>query len=739
MKRLLTIILLFTTFISNAQLEQYLGGKNTTIRVRGILKPDSGLIPPFDTLSTSPVGAMAIKNNIVYFKTSSGWFSSNSGSSISLANLRGSNLSTPIPSYYCSDKGKEGFFYYDATDNTSVDNTGTIIVDAGGHRYKRIISNFIDVQWFGAIGDGTTNSTAAINAAIDFATTGNTLSKIVRIPQGTFLVDSIKIRNCSIIGDNGRTTIQARVSSASGLFVLVDTPAQKITIANLKLVGNASNTNQHCFNITAIPQTSPSYTGGLWDSKFQNLDISGFKGHGFHFYCSDGLGDMANQFLTLDHVKVSSTSDSSSKGLYVEGQMGQLTVEDSEFDGQGSTNAGTVGVDLRSLLTSNDQIFGAITFKRVTIQAVKKAVYTYFAQGINFQDCWLENDSLGFHATNKSRVTVQNTHIANVGTGLGSYIFGNDGSILDAINNGLYGTLNGRFYTSPAGSPGGGRIFGNYGQDNLSYTTVFVGQNINVASNTLNTGYFRDIVTNGTYSKSSFINTINSNLNPLEQILITCSEGNNPYSFVQFRGQSGNIQLPSGLDSNSLVLRNGQSALFQRSDLLNTWRLISVSKNPIYSDTIPNSTNFFTGEIIYNNNPTPGTAAYWVYKGSGWDSITVGSAVNHPLGFGSSPTSSGLGTNVTSLTISGTDANMKLTLVTSGAVSGTIGTINFASAWPNTPIVIISSANSTTGSAIANTSGGYVAINGTSTTAAVMTGAISAAGTYIFNVRTGGN
>lgn len=71
-----------------------------------------------------------------------------------------------------TDTGIAGIFAYDATDTTSADNGGTIIV-ASTKRFKRVFSGSINTQWFGAKCDwnGTTgtNDTAAIQAAIDFA------------------------------------------------------------------------------------------------------------------------------------------------------------------------------------------------------------------------------------------------------------------------------------------------------------------------------------------------------------------------------------------------------------------------------------------------------------------------------------------------------------------------------------------------------------------------------------------
>lgn len=68
--------------------------------------------------------------------------------------------------YYVTDKGQEGLFLYDAADTVSPDNNGTVIVSAAGFRFLRIWSGEINVQWFGAKGNGNDDDTAALIAAI---------------------------------------------------------------------------------------------------------------------------------------------------------------------------------------------------------------------------------------------------------------------------------------------------------------------------------------------------------------------------------------------------------------------------------------------------------------------------------------------------------------------------------------------------------------------------------------------
>ncbi len=69
--------------------------------------------------------------------------------------------------WYADGDGGEGFFRYDASDTTSPDNGGTVLVDAAGHRYKRNLEGAAPTnRMFGAKADGVTDDTAATQALI---------------------------------------------------------------------------------------------------------------------------------------------------------------------------------------------------------------------------------------------------------------------------------------------------------------------------------------------------------------------------------------------------------------------------------------------------------------------------------------------------------------------------------------------------------------------------------------------
>ena len=84
-------------------------------------------------------------------------------------------------------EGISGNFAVDASDTTSADNGGTIIVDALGRRWKRAFSSAVSLQWFGTKGDGVADDAAAIIAAIAYAASSG---KSLYAPAATYLCSS---------------------------------------------------------------------------------------------------------------------------------------------------------------------------------------------------------------------------------------------------------------------------------------------------------------------------------------------------------------------------------------------------------------------------------------------------------------------------------------------------------------------------------------------------------------------
>lgn len=76
-----------------------------------------------------------------------------------------------VQGYYGEGTDGGGNFYLDESDTTTADDDGLTIVSADGGRWKRIIEGPLYVTYFGAVGDGVADDTAALLAAKEGAIT----------------------------------------------------------------------------------------------------------------------------------------------------------------------------------------------------------------------------------------------------------------------------------------------------------------------------------------------------------------------------------------------------------------------------------------------------------------------------------------------------------------------------------------------------------------------------------------
>lgn len=105
-----------------------------------------------------------------------------------------------------------GLFRYDASDTTTADNGGTVIVDAAGNRWKRQYSDDVSAAWFNCRpGRSAADNAAALTAALAVGS--------VRLPAvGTYALAPITIPSeRRIYGEGARATITH--ANASALFV----------------------------------------------------------------------------------------------------------------------------------------------------------------------------------------------------------------------------------------------------------------------------------------------------------------------------------------------------------------------------------------------------------------------------------------------------------------------------------------------------------------------------------------
>lgn len=197
--------------------------------------------------------------------------------------------------------GGGGFFAYVASDTTTADNGGTIIVDAGQHRWYREMGGLpYSFEWFGAVNDGTADSptdntisiTNCLNAAVAagaaaYCPSGSFLiSRIPTIPGILTLIGDGKL--ASVIVTNTTTgdvlTLTGQQGEISG--IQFTAKAQRASGAYLNWGAVSGNVTDCFFDFYADAISASGNVGSIKDCWFQNptpasgngVIISGYAG-----------------------------------------------------------------------------------------------------------------------------------------------------------------------------------------------------------------------------------------------------------------------------------------------------------------------------------------------------------------------------------------------------------------------------------------------------------------------------
>ncbi|MFA6083816.1 NosD domain-containing protein [Mucilaginibacter sp.] len=146
-----------------------------------------------------------------------------------IAGIRGMSAPLTTDQYYTTDIGQQGFWYFDASDTISTDNTGTILRDTAGDVFKRVNDGVIELSWFGVVGVG--NESALIQAAINAAE-----GKNLYINKGVFYAKNlIGVSNIII---SGVGTLKTHSSAVINDTLLTFTNCTNVIIEDIILDGN---------------------------------------------------------------------------------------------------------------------------------------------------------------------------------------------------------------------------------------------------------------------------------------------------------------------------------------------------------------------------------------------------------------------------------------------------------------------------------------------------------------------
>ena len=149
-----------------------------------------------------------------------------------------------VEGYYTLSDGGEGVFNLGSAGS---DNGGTVINAASGFTYHRATGGQpTSVKWFGAKGDGSTDDTAAIQAAINYVVP---LQGTMFLPGGTYKVNATltanaNTKNFKMTGDGKTSTI---ISTSSPTNDVLSMTLSQFELSDLTITSSATRTSGSFF------------------------------------------------------------------------------------------------------------------------------------------------------------------------------------------------------------------------------------------------------------------------------------------------------------------------------------------------------------------------------------------------------------------------------------------------------------------------------------------------------------
>lgn len=396
--------------------------------------------------------------------------------------------------YSAFGDGGGGDFYYDASDTTSAENGGTIFTSTALGaigRWKRLYSGDINVKWFGATGDGSTDDTDAIQKACS-------LPFNVFFPEGIYFLNSyVKLlggylyhgagKDVSVIVQNIPTTPPGMGGNGQ-FYLLSDDPSDFIEGTRLADLGfNGQNNIYGAQEWTHLLALSGTVNTIIERCGFYNMRGDGINvGSG-----SDSAHLRSNNNVTIRDCLFDGGSNWKNRTGLVITNCDGILVSNNVFQNIGNTNLsfglGAIDVErnyatevTRNIKMHNNYFKNIIQTNQYGISLTVTPVDLFQISDIDISNNLFDNCYCGISAQ-------RTTDITNERDAVDSYFINNN-----TFNNCLYSMIvtckngiiaNNKFY-------GGGGTSGWNSLVNLEsqYTSGYIGVGIKFLNN-----YFKNI------------------------------------------------------------------------------------------------------------------------------------------------------------------------------------------------------------------------------------------------------
>lgn len=182
-------------------------------------------------------------------------------------------LATAAPS------GIAGDFVRDDSDAITADDSGMVIVDAAGRRWKRVRGGGVNPVWYGADPTTYADSTAFIQAAINAAGAGGT----IELPKGVFKVNgTLNLLQGQILRGVGWTTVTGSFAVRGGSVIKQFSTADIPTINVPGTSESDQYENVHIRDLAVVNNVSAQNASGIHATyarkfKISNVYVTGFR------------------------------------------------------------------------------------------------------------------------------------------------------------------------------------------------------------------------------------------------------------------------------------------------------------------------------------------------------------------------------------------------------------------------------------------------------------------------------